>query len=443
LHGLLVRWGTYNHSMQSADLIEQVERDGFVVIPGLLDPATVRNVGDELAAMLDEDEAIGQESAGGSWGRGGVLYETETGGTYYRSVFEPEQHTLFFPSAYSEGLQALIQQIISDPDIRAFTDRVLGKNYRLRIDYVRRMTGTNDWVDDFELPHEWHRDSPGAFTFGIFFDDTPTQCGATAAVRGTHWQPYDPRYDMILSERSYLSRERHPARVGPQMHRWAFTSHKLRDHCRANAAELTGQPGDVYFFLNDVWHGRAPNVKGSRNILLRFNGFPSDFQAPENLPLHKLCSSYQDELGRRYSRDQGPNIDPDTLQQRLQRRLPRKDLFTRAANEKQRLLRIGEWLGWHSARVRPISRRARIGSNVVVWWAGIKNAAAGDYVALYDAAGTAATYAYLKSKTGRARRWGLLKLAIPEIAAGPCELRLYSAGGTLLGTSRMNVLEKC
>jgi ectoine hydroxylase-related dioxygenase (phytanoyl-CoA dioxygenase family) len=423
--------------MQSEQLIQRVESDGFVVIPRLLDAQSVLRARQDLVALLDEDLATRVNGTV----RGGVNYEATDGKLYPRSVFEPEQHTLYFPTAYSAAVRHLVEQIVSNPQIKAFTDRVLGKNFRLRVDYVRRLTGVNDEVHHFELPHEWHRDNPGAFTFGIFFDDVAASSGATTALRGTHWEPYDPRFEMLFSERSYLSRNKYPGRCGSKLMRYAVASRLARRRLRNEIVEMAGAPGDVYFFLNDVWHGRAPNIRGSKNIILRFNGYPTEFEAPENVPLHAACAGYTGEIGRRFSRQQVRNSDSTTLMQRMMGRKPRRNLVAVAAWEKRALTSAGEALGWFTAQLKINQRSIAPGQSIEAGWRGIPNPTRTDYISIYDSTGNAVTYAYLAKANGRARARGKVALKLPEgIHSGEYEMRLYSGDtGVILARASFGV----
>jgi hypothetical protein len=55
---------------------------------------------------------------------------------------------------------------------------------------------------------------------------------------------------------------------------------------RKIAKEATGaygKQGDVYFFINDVWHGREPNIHGRSGIKVMIGAFPADDPFPDEV----------------------------------------------------------------------------------------------------------------------------------------------------------------
>ncbi len=322
------------HGTTADELVRRLREDGFFILRSAFGRARVSELRPRLAAMLDEDMARIRAPEGASLP------------ARYESWHSEHQHAILFPCVHSAGLAELFDEILSDPVFTAMTDRVLGREYRLRADDVRRLSGVNDWVDDFQLPHEWHRDSPGEFTFGVFFDDvTPRASGATTVIRGSHWQPYDPMWDVMFSAPSPISRElylRSGPRIGAGLARLAVCNRLLKRRLRKRVVELSGAPGDVYFFLNDLWHGRAPNVHGSRNIIARVGGFPTDFPFKDDIPLPAYgMDDLPPERRRRYRRTQPRNEDPSTLLREIASTRKRSfDLYGLAAAEKRLLGRI-------------------------------------------------------------------------------------------------------
>ena len=120
--------------------------------------------------------------------------------------------------------------------------------------------------------------------------------------------------------------------------RGAILTRWLHKRIWPRVRELGGKPGDIFFFLNDLWHGRAPNIHGTRNIIVRFGGFPTEFPFKDDLPLPAEIATLPTALRARYAREQPLNTDPTTLVRQLATRRPRRpDLFYAACLEKKLL----------------------------------------------------------------------------------------------------------
>lgn len=328
--------------IRADDLVEQVERDGYFVARGFFDRAKVLGVRAELDELFERDiRDRKQQSVPRKWIRGGtrVSVRTET------------MHTVYFPLWSSPGLRGLADELFDNPEIRRFCRRVIGEHFRLRVDLVRKASGVNDSVDDFQLPHAWHRDSPGEFTFGIFLDDlTVPGSGGTAVIPGTHWQPFHPLFDLAVSSGSVISRAHfmdktlQPRVIDSSFERFLFCNRRLRHRLARRVTEVRGHLGDIYFFVNDVWHGRAPNVHGGRNIMVRIGGFASEFEFKDDIGLPENPDVLPDSVARHYRKTQPMNNDGTTLLQRIQRRKFRVDLPRCACWEK----RVA---GWFTQRI--------------------------------------------------------------------------------------------
>ena len=329
------------HHQLAGELVRHVEEHGYFILRDFLDAREVARVREELVELLDHDlEVRAAARAGGTGPR-----------QLHPGDISDHQHAVYFACTQSPGLARLIERIIGDPTIVSFTDRVLGNHYRLRVDLVRRLTGVNDAVDSFQLPHEWHRDSPGEFTFGIPFDDvTPPSSGSTIVMPGTHVLPYDPYWHMLLGRSAHIDRDHYlaasPARVGPRLTRFALFNRMLRNALKGRACELSGRPGDIFFFVNATWHGRAANIHGQRNMIVRFGGFPTDFPFKDDIPLPPGIAHLPPTLRRRYDPAQPVNTDPTTLLRRINPSPARRpDLYDAAYLEKRVLSRIALWTG--------------------------------------------------------------------------------------------------
>ena len=138
-------------SVDANDLVSETEANGYFILKNVIDLKEVVAVRNELLPLFDDDIECRNHN--------NIRLEDWDNDEYQTSLTD-KMHTILFPSCRSSMLAHLINELISNPTIQLFLERVIGKHYRLRVDLVRLSSGVNDRVDDFELPHAWHRDSP-------------------------------------------------------------------------------------------------------------------------------------------------------------------------------------------------------------------------------------------------------------------------------------------
>ena len=161
-----------------------------------------------------------------------------------------------------------------------------GKYLKFRGYNIRRMTGEYDpgpkYPRGSSLPHEWHRDSPGELGIGILLTDIPEGGNAgTAFVPGSHLFPYCPRWNTLFSSEYRLE---DLIRLGnPTMARYAPFSRLLALKTLRRRREASGKRGDLFFFFNDVRHGRYPNLHGRQTMLLLLGSFATEFPFPDKV----------------------------------------------------------------------------------------------------------------------------------------------------------------
>lgn len=301
----------------SDDLYKQVREDGFFVFPQFFNQAIVEKTRSELTRLLDDYEEIHKES--------GEKTIKEEG---FNSKYISMMHTFLFPSLKSKGLAEMIETVLDDVEIKKFIRKVIGENYRMRVDLVRRSSGVDDGVDDFQIPHQWHRDTRGEFTFGIFFDDmSAPESGGTAVIKGgTHFLDYMPQWDFMLGPNSFTSKDDYVSQKQPFMlpkksRIFQFFTKKLIRKLRSDCTEIRGKPGDLYFFVNDVWHGRMANVQGKRFITVRFGGFANGYEFKDDIPLPENFENQATPLLKKiYAADQGSGQSETTLLNEMDKR---------------------------------------------------------------------------------------------------------------------------
>ena len=317
------------------DLLERTERDGCFVVKNFFDRDAVLEARKELKEILDKDEKR----------RKGLKLRAVDDSVKYRSILAPNMHTIWFASMQSPAYLRLLNDMFSHPYLKSFIRGLAGDNCRLRVDLIRRSSGVNDYVDDFQIPHMWHRDTLGEFTFGMFFDDMPEDgAGGTAAIKGTHWDARDARWDLLLAENENFSRKHHLGnrqllKMPKKYADMARLNQKLRARCQKNKVEMTGQMGDFYFFLNDVWHGRAGNMTGKRWMISRFGGFATEFPFKDDIDLPKGMDKLPKPWSSMFDTNPTPNTNPDTLIRRLTMSRKPDPLTYWAAKEKDKILK--------------------------------------------------------------------------------------------------------
>jgi len=317
------------------DFFERVERDGYFVIKNFFNREAVLEARKELKVILDKDDKR----------RKGLDLRPVDKSVKYTSIQQHLMHSIWFPSMQSPAYLKLVNDLFSHPYLKSFMENLAGDNCRMRIDLIRRSSGFNDYVDDFQIPHMWHRDTLGEFTFGMFFDDMPEKgAGGTAVIKGTHWDARDARWDLLLAENENFSRKHHLGnrqllKMPKEYADMATLNQKLRKRCQKNKEELTGQMGDFYFFLNDVWHGRAGNTTGKRWMISRFGGFATEFPFKDDIDLPEGMDKLPEPWSTMFNTNPKANTNPNTLMRRLAMSRKPDPLTYWAAKEKDKILK--------------------------------------------------------------------------------------------------------
>jgi putative 2OG-Fe(II) oxygenase len=291
--------------MQTAEtLIDTLRRDGFVVVRDFFPPEIVERAHQELLAWYEKD--VEDRKA-----KGAVKPKFE--GVAGASVLTEPSHLLLDVYTKSPAFDGMFEKILTDPLSRTVLRKLAGERFKMRGYNIRKMSGSYDPPP----AHEWHRDSPGEFCIGIFLTDVePEEHAATALVPGSHKFPYDPRWNCLFSE---------PYEGIKFFLRHNYWSRKLGQTALKNASGAYGKQGDFYIFMNDVWHGRQPNLHGSKNMVALLGAFPTDFPYPDTvkMPPPEVLEKVSPVIREVIRQDQPPNMEKDTLlHEMLQARRP-------------------------------------------------------------------------------------------------------------------------
>ncbi|MDD9901604.1 MAG: hypothetical protein OXT65_11540 [Alphaproteobacteria bacterium] len=315
--------------MNGEELYQQVRKDGFFVVPGFFAPSDVMAVRKDLAAILDGFEKLPHDENNAAYKSG------------HKSTYLPMMHSVWHVSMLSPGLAGMMSEILSHDAIKYMMRKVVGPDYRMRIDLARRSSGLMDGdPKSFQIPHQWHVDTPGEFTFGIYFDDMRApNSGNTGAIKSTHWLDYRPQWDMMLGPDSLIRAGRRWAKErimsAPLAYKADYFTEKLRRKLAPDCTEINGGIGDFYFFLNRVWHGRMPNTTGKRLMTVRFGGFACDYPFKDDIPLpENAMERLPPVLQQAYAANKPAVTDPAALMHEMDREKRKHWLFDMAKHEK-------------------------------------------------------------------------------------------------------------
>jgi hypothetical protein len=259
---------------EAVQLVETLKRDGFVMFTKFFDLAQVERAFQEINSLFEMD-LMDRKSCGTTKEH----YDSSAGHT----VLTRPTHLLIDFYGKSPTFDAMFEKILSDPLSRSVLRQLAGEDIKLRGYNCTRLTGEYDPAPNIgpaSNPHDWHRDSPGEFGFGIYLSDfaAPNQ-GTTSLIRGSHKFPFCPRWNCLF---------------GVPYHNGSELFLKLNPFNRLLARRILreatgayGQRGDFYIFLNDTWHGREPNLNGHKGMRVMVGAFPGDVPYPDNVkPVH-------------------------------------------------------------------------------------------------------------------------------------------------------------
>ena len=277
-------------------MLESVRVNGFFVLKGFFDAFRVKEVRAELEGIIDS-YAMKQS---------GLTLPSTVSKNGVVSELTDMMHTVLFPSVLCPSYAELWAEVMSDSKIKELISSVAGNAVQMRVDLVRRSTGIDDAVDEIQIPHNWHRDTLGEFTFGIFLDDlSMDQSGGTIAVPGTHWTAFDPIWDFIIGDSpSYTNKSSYLANkhvwMSSESAKRSIANKQLQSEFLSNRVEMKGTFGDIYFFLNDVFHGRAVNSTGRKLMMSRFGGFSSAFEFKNDIRVPSFPPEFPNVISELY-----------------------------------------------------------------------------------------------------------------------------------------------
>ncbi|MGC3966256.1 MAG: phytanoyl-CoA dioxygenase family protein [Pirellulales bacterium] len=218
---------------------------------------------------------------------------------------------------YSPALEAMVERVLTDPVASAVLEKAVGKHFKIRGYNLRRMDGSLDPLTDGPqaVPHVWHRDWRGEFGISILLSDVPEPNNSgTCFVPGSHLWPYCPRDNTVLSTWNVL-RTNKLRLLSKLMHKLSLFTNRLARRRMTDVVESTGEAGDVFYFFNDTWHGRNPNLHGRQTTVLFLGLFPTEFPFPDDvkLPPAEVLATLPPRFRQAVRHDQPVNQGRDSL----------------------------------------------------------------------------------------------------------------------------------
>jgi putative 2OG-Fe(II) oxygenase len=261
----------YNENPQA--LARALEEDGFVFFRDFFPEALVDRAKEEIESLYREDlaERARQEVDA-------PHFKAER----WNSILTKPSHLMLDIYGKSPAFDAMTEHFLTHPVSAKVLQALAGENIKFRGYNVRRMTGAYDPSpvpgDPSSIPHEWHTDSPGEFCIAFLLTDVPgSDNSATALLPGSHTLPYCPRWNCLFSLNGTYT--------GSSLAiRYNLFNKQLGKKMFRKATGAYGKRGDAYIFINDIWHGRQPNLHAQQAMISMIGAFPTDFPYPDAVP---------------------------------------------------------------------------------------------------------------------------------------------------------------
>jgi len=236
---------SHNTAMLIQSDIDRYHRDGFIVVPGVLDAGTLDGLRAEIDSLVEASRSIASHTS---------LYDLEDG----HSQATPRVRRLKDPDKVSEKFAALVE----NPKVLDVLDCLWGGR-GVRFDKSK----LNMKSPGFGSPVEWHQDwafyphtNDDLAAVGFMLDDVTNENGPMMVVRGSHRGPV-------------LNHHANDVFCG------AVDIVKEKVDLSA-AVPLTGQAGSITVHHVRALHGSEPNRSGDpRRFLLH------QYCAPDAWPL--------------------------------------------------------------------------------------------------------------------------------------------------------------
>lgn len=170
----------------------------------------------------------------------------------------------------SAKLDQAMGQLFEDENVSRLLKFIGGDHLKLRGYNTRRMNGPVNYS-----AMEWHRDNVGEFTIGVVLSESGKKNtdSATCYIPGSHLYPYCPFTNSQFTM---------PVPIPPRPFGERFFSSRLEKKTTMKSQDAIGQPGDVYIFVGDLWHGRRANLVANNDVVFFVGLFPTEVPFPSH-----------------------------------------------------------------------------------------------------------------------------------------------------------------
>lgn len=315
--------------------VDALEKDGFVVLPSILNSKQVEEAYQEFINLFEQDLEDRRARE--------ITEAHNPDGPLGYTILTQPSHLALNVYTKSSVFDSLLEIVLSHPTVNQLIAAWSGPHYRIFSVNLRYMTGNYDPPPS----HELHRDATSSINLGIMLTDVPVgDNGATALVKGSHWAKIEPRWESLLQAPYRLSKK--PTHNGVHcLVRWNFFNRLLRKRWFPKITGAFGNQGDVYLFPNgELWHGRLPNLHGKKAMicLIGLQGTDAETRAaPLTIPpevINKLFPKLKKALV-------GPFVENDsmgTLWDQIQTKRQKASFFSIEYWAKQER----KWAEWFS-----------------------------------------------------------------------------------------------
>jgi putative 2OG-Fe(II) oxygenase len=198
------------------DLVSIFERDGFLNLASVLDLDEVSRLQLAAARLLgtsaQQRTAFTSHRSGSQWA--------------YRTYSDGKTHLAVDVVGADTDFDLLLEKILANSRVNEVLASLHGPHYKVTQVNIRKVVKGDPGLG-------YHQDTDGETGIGILLEDRPDAEGTTTFLPGSHRWPFSIR-ELFIYPRLGISL--FPAGV---------------------VKASIGRAGDMYFFINRLWHGRA------------------------------------------------------------------------------------------------------------------------------------------------------------------------------------------
>lgn len=258
-----VVWGEGNDGPLDPELVSSYEEHGYLVLPGLLSPATLKAIDAEIDSLSNDDEVKARP----------------------QSIIEPDSETLRSLFEVHLGDDAL-GQLARDPKLVSIANQLLDDEVYVHQSRINLKPGFRGkefyWHSDFET---WHTEDGmprmRALSCSVLLTPNHTFNGPLLTIDGSH-----EHFVSCQGETPVDNYQQSLRRQDLGVPDDASLQELVR---RGRINECLGQPGTVVFFDCNVMHGSNGNITPNErhNVFLVYNSVTNALEEPFAAPTRR------------------------------------------------------------------------------------------------------------------------------------------------------------